>query len=63
MLDEWPYVEREQFPYYFLTREKRKKELLKHWEKIEDAWDKELAAIQRVPPPSDAQKQLKQPQQ
>lgn len=39
------------YPYYFNRREVRKKELLGHWAKIEAAWDAELAAIQRKPPP------------
>ena len=42
----WTLAEREQFPYYFNTREKRKKELLEHWHKIEKSWDEEIAAIQ-----------------
>jgi hypothetical protein len=53
--DNWNFVEREAFPYYYNRREQRKKELLKHWIKIEDSWDKELEAIQRVPPSSTAQ--------
>jgi len=42
----WTLAEREQFPYYFNTREKRKKELLEQWKKIEKGWDEEIAAIQ-----------------
>lgn len=30
--------------------EKRKKEILEHWYKIEKAWDEELASIQRELP-------------
>uniref|UniRef100_A0A8R1HQ98 NADH dehydrogenase [ubiquinone] 1 beta subcomplex subunit 9 n=1 Tax=Caenorhabditis japonica TaxID=281687 RepID=A0A8R1HQ98_CAEJA len=44
--DQWTLAEREQFPYYFNTRELRKKELLAHWAKIEKAWDEEIASIQ-----------------
>ena len=49
--DNWHFVEREAFPYYYNRREIRKKELLKHWAKIDESWDKELEAIQKVPPP------------
>uniref|UniRef100_A0A2K6VQP2 NADH dehydrogenase [ubiquinone] 1 beta subcomplex subunit 9 n=1 Tax=Onchocerca volvulus TaxID=6282 RepID=A0A2K6VQP2_ONCVO len=54
MLDSttWTNVEREQFPYYFNRREKRKKELLSHWSKIEKEWDEELAKIQTELPKS-----------
>ncbi|VDO51910.1 unnamed protein product [Onchocerca flexuosa] len=54
MLDSttWTNVEREQFPYYFNRREKRKKELLAHWSKIEKEWDDELAQIQTELPKS-----------
>ncbi|TKR96990.1 hypothetical protein L596_010924 [Steinernema carpocapsae] len=52
--DGWTLAEREQFPYYFNTRELRKKELLEQWHKIEKAWDEELAAIQTEPPKSAA---------
>lgn len=44
-------MEKEQFPYYFNRREYRKKELLAQWDKIEAAWDRELEALQKVPPP------------
>lgn len=46
----YTYPEREQFPYYFNTREKRKKELLEHWHKIEKEWDEELDKIQKELP-------------
>ena len=52
--DNLNWIEREQYPWYFNRRELRKKELLAHWEKVEGAWDQELAAIQRKPPPGDA---------
>jgi len=48
--ESWPLAEREQYPYYFNTREKRKKEILEHWHKIEKAWDEEIEAIQRELP-------------
>jgi hypothetical protein len=52
-------AEREQFPYYFNTREKRKKEILEHWYKIEKGWDEELAKIQRELPKEDAKTEQK----
>lgn len=48
--DSWSYVEREQYPYYFNKREQRKKELLSHWDKIDEAWNKQIDNIQRTPP-------------
>lgn len=42
----YTFAEREQFPYYFNRREQRKKEIMEHWEKIQKAWDEEIAAIQ-----------------
>ncbi|VDD93121.1 unnamed protein product [Enterobius vermicularis] len=50
--DQYTLPEREQFPYYFNRREQRKKELLEHWHKIEEEWDKELSKIQTVVPKS-----------
>ncbi|PAV62122.1 hypothetical protein WR25_07518 [Diploscapter pachys] len=54
--ENWTFVDKEQYPYYFNRRELRKKELLKHWAKIEAAWDEELDKIQTTLSGNDNQK-------